>query len=176
MTYNFPTFTGFLPFMKFVGVFLYFVFSLVISTLLGPGSISPQWSWTGRDMPGSRPPSPPLLLHSLLTFGVSGMSGIRLLPKCMLLHQQPRVLRARLSRWRWTPPYSRTGGWEVLKWVGIKMSHLTAQGSKTQKNRGLNTLFKSQNFAIPIFKFEQPRGYKVINSPPKWGALFFFLI
>ena len=26
MTYNFPTFTGFLPFMKFVGIFLYFCF------------------------------------------------------------------------------------------------------------------------------------------------------
>ena len=27
MTYNFPTFTGFLPFMKFVGIFPYFLFS-----------------------------------------------------------------------------------------------------------------------------------------------------
>ena len=58
---------------------------------------------------------------------------------------------------------------------GKKTSHFdSARVSKPGKNRGLNTLFKSQNFAIPIFKFEQPRGYKVINSPPKWGALFFF--
>ena len=109
----------FLIILIFVKTLLYSISSLVINLPPEPGSTSPQWFLVGKGLDVNRLRIPPMLLHSLQTYGVSGMLSGRPRPKCTS-HRQPRALQAQLSRWRWTPPCNRTGGWAALNEEGNK--------------------------------------------------------
>ena len=115
----------FLIILIFVKTLLYSISSLVINLPPEPGSTNPQWFLVGKGLDVNRLRIPPMLLHSLQTYGVSGMLSGRLQPRCMLLHHQPRVSRARLSRWKSTPPRSPPGGWAALKQGGERGGNVT---------------------------------------------------
>ena len=108
----------------FVKTPFYYVSSPGTSSLPGPGMISPRWSWTGRDTPGSLHPTLPPLLHSPRICGVSEMLIGRSQPRCML-HQRPRASRVQLNRWRLIPLLNQPGGWLILRWVDEKGGNVT---------------------------------------------------